>query len=199
MIKLRQAVVVEGKYDQIKLSGIIDAPIITTDGFGIFKNREKAELIRRLAQTRGIIILTDSDSAGFMIRRRIRECAGDGQVINVYIPDVFGKEKRKKQGSKEGKLGVEGLNDGAIISALERAGVFAQKSEREPSGQITKTDLYFLGLSGTPNAQKNRRRLLKKLQLPENMSPKLLLDTLNIFYTKDEFMKETAEFFDGGN
>lgn len=196
MISLNQAVIVEGKYDKIKLSSIIDAPIITTDGFAIFKNREKQNLIRKLALKRGIIILTDSDSAGMMIRNRVCQGIPKECVTNVYIPEIFGKEKRKRHASKEGTLGVEGVPVDVIKSALDRAGVFSQNS-KEKSEQITKTDLFVLGLSGGENSEKRRRELLCDLNLPSKMSANALLDVLNVFYTRQEFMqmceKETGE------
>lgn len=187
MIKLKQAVIVEGKYDKIKLKSIIDAPIITTDGFGIFKNREKMALIKSLAQKRGIIIMTDSDSAGFMIRKKICGSVNSGRILNVYIPDIFGKERRKAHSSKEGKLGVEGVPKDVILTALKRAGVTSTESVKS-GGQITKADLFELGLSGRPNSAQKRLALLKSLNLPENMTANSLLEVLNIFFTKEEFL-----------
>lgn len=186
MIKLKQAVIVEGKYDKIKLKSIIDAPIITTDGFGIFKNREKMALIKSLAQKRGIIIMTDSDSAGFMIRKKICGSVTSGQILNVYIPDIFGKERRKAHSSKEGKLGVEGVPKDVILQALERAGVTSTESVKS-GGELTKADLFELGFSGRPNSAQKRLALLKSLNLPENMTANSLLEVLNIFFTKEEF------------
>lgn len=187
MIKLKQAVIVEGKYDKIKLKSIIDAPIITTDGFGIFKNREKMALIKSLAQKRGIIIMTDSDSAGFMIRKKICGSVNSGRILNVYIPDIFGKERRKAHSSKEGKLGVEGVPKDVILTALKRAGVTSTESVKS-GGEITKADLFELGLSGRPNSAQKRLALLKSLNLPENMTANSLLEVLNIFFTKEEFL-----------
>ena len=187
MIKLKQAVIVEGKYDKIKLKSIIDAPIITTDGFGIFKNREKMALIKSLAQKRGIIIMTDSDSAGFMIRKKICGSVNSGRILNVYIPDIFGKERRKAHSSKEGKLGVEGVPKDVILTALKRAGVTSTESVKS-GGEITKADLFELGLSGRPNSVQKRLALLKSLNLPENMTANSLLEVLNIFFTKEEFL-----------
>ncbi|MEE1144403.1 MAG: DUF4093 domain-containing protein [Acutalibacteraceae bacterium] len=187
MIKLKQAVIVEGKYDKIKLKSIIDAPIITTDGFGIFKNREKMALIKSLAQKRGIIIMTDSDSAGFMIRKKICGSVKSGRILNVYIPDIFGKERRKAHSSKEGKLGVEGVPKDVILTALKRAGVTSTESVKS-GGEITKADLFELGLSGRPNSAQKRLALLKSLNLPENMTANSLLEVLNIFFTKEEFL-----------
>ena len=187
MIKLKQAVIVEGKYDKIKLKSIIDAPIITTDGFGIFKNREKMALIKSLAQKRWIIIMTDSDSAGFMIRKKICGSVNSGRILNVYIPDIFGKERRKAHSSKEGKLGVEGVPKDVILTALKRAGVTSTESVKS-GGEITKADLFELGLSGRPNSAQKRLALLKSLNLPENMTANSLLEVLNIFFTKEDFL-----------
>ena len=187
MIKLKQAVSVEGKYDKINLKSIIDAPIITTDGFGIFKNREKMALNKSLAQKRGIIIMTDSDSAGFMIRKKICGSVNSGRILNVYIPDIFGKERRKAHSSKEGKLGVEGVPKDVILTALKRAGVTSTESVKS-GGEITKADLFELGLSGRPNSAQKRLALLKSLNLPENMTANSLLEVLNIFFTKEEIL-----------
>lgn len=187
MIKIKQAVVVEGKYDKIKLSSIIDAPIIVTNGFGIFKDKEKLSYIKAVAQKRGIVIMTDSDNAGFMIRNRILKAVGsESEVINVYIPDVFGKEKRKKSPGAEGKLGVEGIDVDVLKEALNKFGVFSESSDVKNANGITKKDLYELGLSGTDNSKQRRQALIKKLNLPENMTTSSLLDALNIFITYNE-------------
>lgn len=188
MIKLKEAVIVEGKYDKIRLESVIDAPIIVTDGFGIFKNREKMNYIRKLARSRGIIILTDSDSAGFLIRSHITGCIKDGNIKNVYIPDVFGKEKRKDKPSKEGKLGVEGIDGEVILSALKKAGIGADITN-EPTKKITKADLYELGLNGTDGSKQKREAALKKLGLPSRMSQNAMLEALNIFYSYDELVE----------
>ena len=188
MIKLKEAVIVEGKYDKIRLESVIDAPIIVTEGFGIFKDREKMNYIRRLATSRGIIILTDSDSAGFLIRSHIMGCIRNGNVKNVYIPDVFGKEKRKDKPSKEGKLGVEGIDGDTILSALKKAGIGADVSN-EPTRKITRSDLYELGLNGTEGSKQKREAVLKKLELPTRMSQNSMLEALNIFYSYDELVE----------
>lgn len=182
--------IVEGKYDKIRLSNIVDAVIIPVHGFSIYKDKETAALIRELSRKTGIVILTDSDSAGFQIRTRIREIARGGEVINVYIPDIFGKEKRKREGSKEGKLGVEGIDDKLIIEAFRKAGVFAedvpQKSEKgEP---ITKADLLDFGLVGGSGSAAKRAELQRKLGLPERLSANMLLEILNVMYSRDEFV-----------
>ncbi len=187
MIKLNMPVIVEGKYDKIKLANFIDAVIIETDGFRIFKNAEKRAFIKKLAIQTGIIVMTDSDSAGFKIRNFIRNIAKDGTVINVYIPDVMGKEKRKTEPSKEGKLGVEGLSEEIITQALEKAGVFHTESEVKKQKQVTLTDFYIDGISGNPDAKKNRQALLKMLDLPQKLSTSQLLKLINAFMTYDDY------------
>lgn len=193
MIKLKQAVVVEGKYDKITLSSIIDAVIIVTNGFGIFKDKEKLELIKFYARTTGIIIMTDSDRAGFIIRNHIKGTVKNGKIQNVYIPEIMGKEKRKIKPSAEGKLGVEGMNKEIIMKALENAGINADETEKNQDSLITKTDLYMLGLSGRPESSILRRKLLAKLKLPTLLSANSMLDVLNTMMDIDklrEIMKE---------
>ncbi len=186
-IKLTQAVIVEGRYDKIKLASLLDAFIIETDGFQIFKDKEKLRFIRKLAQERGIVVLTDSDHAGFMIRSHISSAVPKEHITHVYIPDVYGKEKRKKEPSKEGKLGVEGMTTEVLLKALEQAGVTgALVPERERP--ITAADLFELGLSGTPNAKAKRRALLQKLELPEFLSTASLLSLLNHNMSFEEFV-----------
>lgn len=189
MIKLSQAVIVEGKYDKIKLSGVMDALIIQTDGFGIFKNKEKQKFFRRLAEEKGLIVMTDSDSAGFMIRNFISSCVPKEKVINVYIPDIYGKEKRKDAPSAEGKLGVEGVSETVILEALKKAGVTAESTNNETENRrlITALDLYESGLSGGENSSLKRKMLLKKLALPERLSSSSLLKILNSFVTYEQF------------
>lgn len=192
MIKLSQAVIVEGKYDIIKLSNIIDALIIKTDGFGIFKDKEKQKFIRRLADEKGIIVLTDSDSAGFVIRNFISSCVPKEKIIHVYIPDVFGKEKRKTELSKEGKLGVEGVSEQVILDALKKAGVTAKITD-EKRREITNIDLYERGLSGGRDSSRKRKKLLSALGLPERMSTASLVRILNAFVTYEEFIEKVKE------
>lgn len=190
MIKTDRAVIVEGKYDKIRLSGFIDALIIATDGFSVFNNAEKRQLIRRLAETRGIVIVTDSDAAGFKIRNYIKNFAGSGEIINVYIPDISGKEKRKKKPSKEGKLGVEGLDSSILAQAFAKAGITDtnEAADDEKSGRrVTKLDLYNDGLSGSENSAEKRRALLEYLKLPKRLSSTQLLEVLNTFCTYDEY------------
>ena len=193
MIRLTQPVIVEGKYDIIKLSNIIDGLIIKTDGFGIFKDREKQQLIRRLAGEKGIIVLTDSDSAGFMIRNFITSVVPKENVTNVYIPDIYGKEKRKTEGGKEGKLGVEGMKEEVLLEAFSKAGVLCGKSENSERRLITNIDLYEWGFSGKADRKIKRQLLLKSLALPERMSTSNLVKILNSFVTYEEFIEKAKE------
>ncbi len=193
MIKLDRPVIVEGKYDVIKLSNIIDGLIIKTDGFGIFKDKEKQKLLRRLAEEKGIIILTDSDSAGFLIRKFLNSTVPADKITHVYVPDIFGKEKRKTEKSKEGKLGVEGIKEDIILEAFRKAGVFCQKNDATERRLITNIDLYEWGLSGKDNSKEKRKILLKKLELPERMSSSSMVKILNSFVTYDEFIKTVKE------
>ena len=182
-LKIKEAVIVEGKYDKITLSSIIDGIIITTDGFRLFKDRELAELIRRYAEGDGIIVLTDSDDAGFRIRNRIKSICPNGRIINIYIPDVPGKERRKAEPSKEGKLGVEGIDAATLRQLFEQAGVAAEQTS---SGSISDTDMYELGLSGSKDSAERRRKLAKKLSLPERISRKAWREHLGRMLTKDQ-------------
>lgn len=184
-LKLTQAVIVEGKYDKIKLANIIDAFIIETNGFAIFKDKAKLSFIKKLAREKGIIVLTDSDHAGFMIRGYISSGVPKSQIINVYIPDVMGKEKRKDAPSKEGKLGVEGMTKEILLEAFERAGVMAKSIVVE--NPISTVDFYNLGLTGGIGSKGKRKSLCKKLDLPEFLSTNSLISCLNIMMTKDEF------------
>ena len=176
MIKIDEAIIVEGKYDKIKLSSIVDAVIIITNGFGIFKDTEKLELIRYYAKKTGIIILTDSDAAGRRIRGYIKGTVGGGKITNVYIPDVFGKEKRKVKPSAEGKLGVEGIDVQTLLAAFEKSGITASKSGKR--SDITKLTLYELGLSGGENSRELRERLQLHLGLPRQLSAGALIEVL---------------------
>lgn len=194
MIKIREAVIVEGRYDKIKLSSLIDGIIIETNGFSIFKDKEKMEFIRKLASRRGILILTDSDSAGFKIRSYIGGSLPKDQVKHAYIPDVFGKEKRKDHASKEGKLGVEGIQAETLIKALQLAGVTAEET-MDKGRQITKLDLYEAGFTGRPDSKSRRKQLLELLELPERLSSNALVDVLNAMLDFDEYTKIIRENF----
>ena len=184
-IKLTEAVIVEGKYDKIKLSNILDAFIIETNGFAIFKDKSKLSFIKKLAKERGIIILTDSDHAGFMIRNYISSGVPKEQIKNVYIPDVFGKEKRKDTPSKEGKLGVEGMTKEVILASFEKAGVSSTSSVCD--NPITTVDFYDLGLTGGANSKAKRKAVCKALDLPEFLSTSSFISCINNFMTKEEF------------
>lgn len=188
-MKLDQVVIVEGKYDKIKLSSLLDACIIETNGFGIFKDPEKLELIRRLAQSKGIVIVTDSDSAGFLIRHYIQSAVPKEQIKNVYIPEILGKEKRKSKPSKAGTLGVEGIEQKELIKAFERAGVFCEKTapQKENVRWITKADFYEDGLSGKTDSAAKRQKLLKELNLPGGLSANALLPVLNSLMSYEEY------------
>ena len=192
MIKLTKPIIVEGKYDIIKLSNLIDGLIIKTDGFGIFKDKEKQKLIRRLAGETGIIVLTDSDSAGFLIRNFLTSSLPKEKITHVYIPDVFGKEKRKTEAGKEGKLGVEGMTEEILLEAFRKAGVVGEATT-EKRRLITNVDLYEYGFSGRPNSQEKRKKLLKRLSLPERLSTSSLVKILNTFVTYEEFVKEAEQ------
>ena len=187
MITLKQAVVVEGKYDKIRISSFIKAIIITTDGFRIFKNRSKREFIKKLAETNGLIILTDSDHAGQIIRSHIKSFVKNGRIYNAYVPQILGKESRKPAPSKEGILGVEGLEKKIIIKALERAGVFQSEIK---SPKITNIDLMEAGLLGGKHSKLKRQKFLAQLKLPSFLSSKQLLDFLNISLEREEFNKQ---------
>ena len=191
MIKTDRVVIVEGKYDKIKLSSILDAVIIETDGFAIFNDKEKQKLIRRLAKTKGLLVLTDSDSAGFKIRSFIGGMVPNEEIKHAYIPDIFGKEKRKTESSKEGKLGVEGIPKDKLLEALKKAGVTAEETEETKRRLVTKTDLYVDGLSGRDDSCAKRRAFLKALDLPELLSANKLLPIINTFLTYEEY-KETV-------
>jgi ribonuclease M5 len=187
MINLAEAVIVEGKYDKIKLSNFIDAEIIVTDGFRIFKDKQKCDMIRRIAEKRGIIILTDSDSAGFMIRGHIAGLCDPQYIKNVFVPEIKGKEKRKAQSSAQGLLGVEGLSEQVITEALLKAGVSVDgKASKKAKGGITRSDLYEYGLIGGENSSEKRKSLEKKLDLPTGMSVSQLLTALNSLFDREE-------------
>lgn len=188
MVKIRQAIVVEGRYDKNTLVQIVDAPIFQTDGFGIRKNRAQLALLRRVAQKRGLVILTDSDGAGFMIRNYLKSSIPTQYLLHAYIPDVYGKERRKTTPGKEGKLGVEGMPPQVLLDCLRRAGAtFEDETALPPSGgEITKQDLVDIGLSGGHDSQKKRKALLKYLELPEHMSCNAMLQAFNMLYTQQE-------------
>ena len=192
LIKIDKTIIVEGKYDKIRLSNIVDATIITTDGFRIFKDTEKRELIRILAQKKGLIILTDSDKAGQMIRKHIENIVKNAEIINVYLPKILGKEKRKIKPSAEGSLGVEGTDDEIIINALKKFGAVGETVVKD-GPKITKTDLYNLGLTGREDSRAKREKLLAKLGLPIFITTNTLINLLNSLYTLSEVEKWMEE------
>ena len=192
MLKIREAIVVEGRYDKNTLSQIVDAAIFTTDGFGIMNDREKLNFLRAVAEKRGLILFTDSDGAGFVIRSYLKGALPKERVKHAYIPDIPGKEKRKSRPGKEGKLGVEGMRPDVIVQALLRAGatVEGEDEARERGAPITKADLFSAGLSGPGSAGK-RGRIKKKLGLPERIGANAMLDALNLMLTREEFLELT--------
>ncbi len=190
-LRIREAVVVEGRYDKSTLAGVVDTVILETAGFGVFKDGERLALLRRLAATRGLVVLTDSDGAGFVIRNFLKGAIPKEQVKHAYIPDVQGKERRKRAPGKEGKLGVEGMPPEVLRDAILRSGatVLDGDAPDRPQGDLTPADLFALGLSGAPDAAERRAALLKRLDLPEHMSAKALRAALNALYTPDELDK----------
>lgn len=191
MRKIREVIVVEGRYDKNALSQVVDAVILETSGFGVFNDRQKQKLLRSLAEKKGLIVLTDSDGAGFVIRNFIKSCVPPKLVKNAYIPDLYGKEKRKAKSSKEGKLGVEGMRPEVLLSALERSGAtFEEEGHELPAKEpISKSDLFRKGLSGGEGSRERRAALLQKLDLPEHLTANALLDVLNVLMSREEFME----------
>ena len=187
MVKIKEAIVVEGRYDKNTLSQIVDAPILETSGFGIMKDKQQLKLLRRVAQSRGLIVFTDSDGAGFVIRNYLKGAIEPKYLLHAYIPDIPGKERRKSAPGKEGKLGVEGMTPQVILDALRKAGATVLGEEpARTTGNITKQDMMELGLSGGANSSILRKKLLKELDLPEHMSANALLQAVNLLYTLDE-------------
>ena len=198
MVKLKQAIVVEGKYDKNALRQIVDTAVFTTDGFGVMNDRTKLAFLRTVAERRGLIILTDSDGAGFVIRNYLKGALPKDRVLHAYIPDIPGKEKRKSAPGKEGKLGVEGMNPKVLLEALRKAGAdFEEEASHQPRTSVTKADFYELGLTGGPDSQKKRLALLRYLNLPEHMSANALLEALNVLYSREDFLALTQ--MDRGN
>lgn len=186
MVKIREAIVVEGRYDKNTLSQIVDAPIFETGGFQIHKDKAQLALLRKVAEKRGLIVFTDSDGAGFVIRNYLKGAIDPQYLKHAYIPDIYGKEKRKTAPGKEGKLGVEGMTPEIILQALRRAGATFEEGSAAQSGGITKQDMMDLGLSGDKDSSALRQKLMQRLQLPEHMSSNALLQALNLLYTKEE-------------
>ena len=192
MISIKEAVIVEGRYDKIKISAVIDAPIIETNGFRVFKDKEKQNLIRKIANQRGILVMTDSDSAGFVIRNFLKGAVPVNKIKNAYIPQLKGKEKRKAEMSKEGFLGVEGVSEEIIIDAVRKSGATILGENERIREQITKGDFFALGLTGRENSAKLREKLLKHLEMPTYLTTNALLTALNCLYSFEE-LKELLE------
>ena len=186
MVKIKEAIVVEGRYDKNTLSQIVEAPILETSGFGIFKDKQQMALLRRIAETRGLIVFTDSDGAGFVIRNHIKSAIPGKYLKHAYTPDILGKERRKAAPGKEGKLGVEGMDPEVILQALRRCGATVEGENEPAQNAITKQDMMVLGLSGGADSAAKRLILMKKLELPEHMSANALLQALNLLYTLEE-------------
>ena len=192
MVKIQEAILVEGRYDSNTLRQIVDAPILETSGFGIFKDKKQLALLRRVAEKRGLIVFTDSDGAGFVIRNHIKSAIPGKYLKHAYIPDIPGKEKRKSAPGKEGKLGVEGMRPEIILDALRRAGATIEGEEQTARrSEISRQDLVDLGLSGGTGSSLLRKKLLKKLDLPEHLSSNGLLQAINLLYTREEFLSLT--------
>ncbi len=195
MYKIKEAIIVEGNYDKIKLSSFLDGIIITTHGFAVYSNEEYTESIVKLSKDMGIVILTDSDHAGQRIRNYIKDKAKDGRVLHAYIPDIEGKERRKRKASAEGFLGVEGMSEEIIVKALRDAGCTLDDEIKESKdSKITKAQLYELGLSGGKNSRELREKLLMEIGMPKSLSANMLLDVLNRLYTFDELVEILDKF-----
>ena len=185
--RIREVIIVEGRYDKNTLCQVVDAVILTTDGFGVFRDKEKMAYFRRLAEKRGVILLTDPDGAGFVIRNYLKGALPPTQVKQAYVPDVMGKERRKRKGGKEGKLGVEGMSPNVLLEALRRCGAtFEGEENARQSAGLTRADLMDKGLIGPGSAQR-RAEILQTLQLPEHLTTAGLLDALNLLLSREEF------------
>ena len=190
MKRIREVIVVEGRYDKNTISQVVDAAVVTLGGFAVFNDREKLSFLRRLAEERGLIVLTDSDGAGFVIRNYLKGALPRDRVKQAYIPDIPGKERRKRSPGKEGKLGVEGMNPAVLLEALRRAGAtFEDEAPAAERGEpITKADLYALGLTGGTGSAERRQVLLRRLDLPEHLTPNAMLEALNLLYDRASFL-----------
>lgn len=199
MRTIKEVIVVEGRYDKNMVKQVVDATVVETGGFGVFNDGERLALLRRLAAERGLILLTDSDGAGFVIRNFLKGAIPKSQLKQAYIPDVYGKERRKAAPGKEGKLGVEGMSPAVLLQALERAGAtFLDQPPREPAGEpLTKADFYGLGLTGRPDSGARRARVLRELGLPERMTANAMLEAVNILYNREEFLSKYVQSGDG--
>ena len=198
MKKIKEVIVVEGRYDKNTLSQVVDATVVTLGGFAVFNDREKLAFLRRLALERGLIVMTDSDGAGFVIRNYLKGALPRDLVKQAYIPDIHGKERRKRAPGKEGKLGVEGMRPQVLLESLRRAGAtFLDEEDQStaPKEPITKADLFALGLTGGTGSAARRQALLRQLDLPEHLTPNALLEALNLLYTREAFLKSTESLF----
>ena len=194
MITIREAILVEGRYDKAKLSSIFDTLILESHGFSVFNDRERLDFLRRVAVERGLVVLTDPDSAGFLIRRFLRGAIRPEDLYHAYVPDTPGKEKRKKVPSKEGLLGVEGLSEASIIEAVRRSGAhFLGEAEKAPRQALSRADFYALGLSGGENAAEKRRAIARQLSLPQRLSAKELFAVLNALYDRETLLSMLSE------
>lgn len=196
MLRIREAIVVEGRYDKNTLAQVVDTVILETSGFGIFKDREQLALLRRVAEKRGLIVLTDSDGAGFVIRNHLKSALPPEQVKHAYVPDRYGKERRKRRPGREGKLGVEGMDRAVLEAALLRAGATVLDGPAdtdEDRAPLTKADLYACGLSGGPGSREKRARLLRTLGLPEHLAPNAMLPVLSALYDREELLRTMQE------
>ena len=199
MVKIKQAIVVEGKYDKNTLRQLVDTAVFTTDGFGIMSDKAMLSVLRRVAEERGLIVLTDSDGAGFVIRNYLKGALPKDKVLHAYIPDIYGKERRKAAPGKEGKLGVEGMSPQVLLETLRRAGATVEAEAETPVERLTKADLVELGLSGGTASKARRLALLKQLRLPEHLSANGLLEVLNIIYDKPTFSVWYSRWLAGEN
>jgi len=202
MKKIKEVIVVEGRYDKNTLSQVVDATVVTLGGFAVFNDREKLAFLRRLALERGLIVLTDSDGAGFVIRNYLKGALPRDRVKQAYIPDIHGKERRKRAPGKEGKLGVEGMRPQVLLESLRRAGAtFLDEEDQStaPKEPITKADLFALGLTGGTGSAARRQALLRQLDLPEHLTPNALLEALNLLYTREAFLKSAESLFSRGS
>ena len=192
MLKIKEAIVVEGRYDKNTLSQLVDGVILETGGFGIYKDRAALALLRRLAEKQGLIVLTDSDGAGFQIRSYLKSALPPDQVKHAYIPDRPGKERRKRQPGKEGKLGVEGMSQQVLEQVLRQAGatILGETPGQTRQASLTKADLYACGLAGGAGSREKRQRLLKKLDLPAHLTPNAMLPVLSALYDRQTLLDE---------
>lgn len=195
MRRIREVIVVEGRYDKNTISQVVEATVVTLGGFAVFRDQEKLAFLRRLAEKRGLILLTDSDGAGFLIRNYLKGALPRDRVKQAYIPDIQGKERRKRRGGKEGKLGVEGMSPAVLLEALHRCGATFEDGEppEKRENALTKADLFALGLSGGAGSAERRRQLLKRLDLPEHLTANGLLEALNLLFSREELEKLLAE------